>query len=207
MALPSAPLDYAGQARGPPAVLRGGPGPAARSGHTADWPLWRVDGSPGLVSGPATLTSIVPDHLTLSVSQPGPITLRVRYTAFWTVTKGLACLSPAPGGWIAVNALTAGATELSATMLPPVAAGLLPQPQVAGRRRAARAGRPAGPRAAAQASVACSGAQAGRNSAAPRSRAWQPWRSDHGQRTARHRAPTAASSTEAAIAITRPSRL
>jgi hypothetical protein len=118
VALPSAPLDYAAQHEA--RLLVSGLVPGLQLvWATAEWSLWRVNDSPGLVSGPATLTSIVPDHLNLSVSQPGPITIRVRYTAFWTVTEGEACLSSAPGGWIAVDALSAGPMELSATMLPP----------------------------------------------------------------------------------------
>ena len=125
VALPSAPLDYAGQAEA--RLLASGRVPGlVPLWATPDWTLWRVDDSPGLVSGPATLTSIVPDHLNLSVRQPGAITIRLRYTAFWTVTKGMACLSSAPGGWIAVNALAAGPTELSATMLPPAKAAYCP---------------------------------------------------------------------------------
>jgi hypothetical protein len=61
----------------------------------------------------------VPDHLTLQVSQPGSLTVRVRYTSFWTVASGAACLSSAPDGWTAVEALTSGTLELSATMLHP----------------------------------------------------------------------------------------
>ena len=118
VALPQAPLDYAGQ--GEARLLSSGDVPGLQLvWQTPQWRLWRVAGSPGLVSGAATLTTLVPDHLTLSVRQPGPITVRVRDTAFWTVTKGLACLSPAPGGWIAVKALTAGPLQLSAAMLTP----------------------------------------------------------------------------------------
>jgi hypothetical protein len=118
VALPSAPLDYAAQREA--RLLSSGQVPGLHLvWGTKDWMLWHVDNSPGLVSGPAALNSIVPDHLNLSVSHPGAITIRVRYTAFWTVTKGIACLSAAPGGWIAVNALATGTTTLSATMLPP----------------------------------------------------------------------------------------
>jgi hypothetical protein len=75
------------------------------------------------VSGPATLTSLVPDHLVLQVSQPGPITVRVHFTAFWNVTVGAACLSSAPGGWTTIDAQTVGRLELSASVLhPPVPA-------------------------------------------------------------------------------------
>lgn len=125
VALPSAPLDYAAQ--GEARLLSSGQVPGLQVvWATPQWTLWRVNGSPGLVSGAATLTSMVPDHLMLSVNQPGPLTVRVRYTAFWTVNKGLACLSSAPGGWIAVDALSAGPMELSATMLAPASPAYCP---------------------------------------------------------------------------------
>jgi hypothetical protein len=125
VALPSAPLDYAAQREA--RLLSSGQVPGLQLvWATTDWTLWRVNGSPGLVSGPATLTSIVPDHLTLSVSHTGPVTIRVRYTAFWTVTTGVACLSSARGGWIAVDAIGTGRMELSAKMLPPPQASYCP---------------------------------------------------------------------------------
>ena len=57
------------------------------------------------------------DHLTLDVARPGPITVRVRYTAFWSVTTGTACVASAPGGWTAVDAQSVGVLELSASVL------------------------------------------------------------------------------------------
>jgi hypothetical protein len=120
VALPSAPLDYASQ--GEARLLESGQVAGLDLvWQTPDWRLWRVDGSPGLVSGPASLTSVEPDHLILQVSQPGPITVRVHYTEFWTVTTGAACLSPAPGGWTAIDAVTTGSMELSASVLHPAA--------------------------------------------------------------------------------------
>jgi hypothetical protein len=118
VALPAAPLDYAAETE---AVL-------LRSGQVTDlvpvwsnlhWQLWRVSGSPGLVSGPASITNLQPDHLTLDATAPGTITVRVRYTRFWSVTTGLACVSPAPGssGWTRVTAQKAGVIALSATVI------------------------------------------------------------------------------------------
>ena len=116
VALPTAPLDYAAVDEG--RLLQSGTVPGLRlvwaNNH---WRLWHVDSSPGLVSGPATLTMLEPDHLVLQVSQPGTITVRVRYTAFWRVGSGAACVSQAPGGWTSVAAASTGAVELSASML------------------------------------------------------------------------------------------
>jgi hypothetical protein len=116
VALPSAPLDYAAQAEA--RLLETGLVPSLRlAWETPQWRLWQVQGSPGLVSGPARLVTLVPDHLTLQVSAPGPITVRVRYTTFWSVTSGAACVAPAPGGWTSVEAQTVGTLSLSASMI------------------------------------------------------------------------------------------
>jgi hypothetical protein len=116
VALPASPLDYAAEAEAK--LLASGTVPGLQlTWVTPQWQLWRVVGSPGLVSGPARLTSLVPDHLTLQVSEPGQITVRVRYTAFWSVTSGAACLGPAPGGWTSVLAQTVGTVALSASVI------------------------------------------------------------------------------------------
>jgi hypothetical protein len=137
VALPKAPLDYAAKAEG--ALLA--------SGRVAgldlvwsnpDWKLWRVVGSPGLVSGPATLSALEPDHLALVAASVGAITVRVRYTEFWSVTAGLACVGPAPlppsepglAGrpaaaanppfrWTEIQALAPGPITVSTTVLHP----------------------------------------------------------------------------------------
>lgn len=62
------------------------------------------------------LTSLEPDHLVLAVQSPGLVTIKVRYTAFWSVAAGAACVGPAPGGWTNVDASQAGLVELSASL-------------------------------------------------------------------------------------------
>jgi hypothetical protein len=115
VALPRTELDYAALAEGQ--LLESG---AVKSlvpvWKTAQWELWRVSGTPGLVTGAASLSAIGPDHLTLRVRAPGPITVRVRYTAFWSVTTGAGCVGPSPGGWTEVDASRAGTLDLSASL-------------------------------------------------------------------------------------------
>ena len=97
VALPTAPLDYAAKAEG--ALLRSGTVPGLNEvWSTPSWRLWRVQSSPGLATGPATLTSLEPDHLTLAATGTGLVTVRVRYTKFWSITSGDACVGPAVGG-------------------------------------------------------------------------------------------------------------
>ena len=61
VALPNAPLDYAAQAEA--RLLSSGEVPGLQLVWvTPQWQLWHVNGSPGLVSGPARLTSLIPDR-------------------------------------------------------------------------------------------------------------------------------------------------
>jgi hypothetical protein len=144
VALPAAPLDYAAKSEG--TLLQEGNVPGLTLLWTSpDWELWKVDSSPGLVSGPAVLTSLEPDHLTLQASQPGTITVRVRWTNFWSVTSSNACVGPAssasgagsaghgsahqsslPYQWTSVTALSAGTIQLSASVLHPTAPAACP---------------------------------------------------------------------------------
>jgi hypothetical protein len=134
VALPDAPLDYAAKAEA--ALVSSGQVPdVTLVWHTHNWKLWAVHSTPGLVSGPGILTSLEPDHFTLQASKPGRLTVRVRYTNYWAVTSGQACVSaaplpsqPVPGAeagaappyqWTQVTALSAGTVEVSAAVVHP----------------------------------------------------------------------------------------
>lgn len=115
VALPDAQLDYAAIDEGK--LLQSGQVTTLTPvWKTVHWTLWHVVGSPGLVTGGAVLTSLEPDHLVLAVQSPGLVTIKVRYTAFWSVAAGAACVGPAPGGWTNVDASQAGLVELSASL-------------------------------------------------------------------------------------------
>jgi hypothetical protein len=127
VALPAAPLDYAAKTEG--ALLQSGLVPhLSLVWSSPQWELWKVTDSPGLVTGPGMLTSLEPDHLTLQASAPGLLTVRVRYTKFWAVTGGQACVGPSTLGtgtgqyqWTAVTVLAPGPIQLSASVLHPTA--------------------------------------------------------------------------------------
>ncbi|HEX4864317.1 MAG TPA: hypothetical protein VFV02_09605 [Acidimicrobiales bacterium] len=115
VALPAAPLDYAAKGEGR-LLASGHVGVLNLVWQTAQWRLWKVDGSPGLVTGDATLTSLSPDHFSITATAPGLITVRVRYTAFWSIASGAGCVGPAPDGWTSVDAYQAGPIQLSAVL-------------------------------------------------------------------------------------------
>jgi hypothetical protein len=113
VALPAAPLDYAAKAEGK--LLESGQlSDLQQVWQTSQWTLWRVDGSPGLVTGSGQLVSLSPDHFSVEANAAGLLTVRVRYTAFWTIARGSGCIGPAPDGWTSVYAYQPGLMQLSA---------------------------------------------------------------------------------------------
>ncbi|HET9070627.1 MAG TPA: hypothetical protein VFN60_01840 [Acidimicrobiales bacterium] len=97
VALPLAPLDYAG--RGEAALLRAGVPGLAPVWSTPAWRLWRVTGSPGLTTGPARVAALGADRVVLDARGAGTVLVRVHWTPYFTLTAGRACLAPGPGGW------------------------------------------------------------------------------------------------------------
>ncbi len=117
VALPNAPLDFAAVQEA--ALLRAGrvPGlvPVWRS---ADWELWRVSDSAGMAHGPARITTLQGDRVALRVGRRGPVTLKLRWSPYWSVPAGAGCLSRAPGDWTELHARAAGALVMTASMVP-----------------------------------------------------------------------------------------
>jgi hypothetical protein len=81
------------------------------------WRIWKVVDTPGLVSGPVTVTSLRPDGVGLMARAAGTALLRVHYTTHWTVTTGDACVLN-EGGWTGIVIHRAGAISLSTSLLP-----------------------------------------------------------------------------------------
>ncbi len=89
----------------------------------SNWRLYRVRRTPGLLSDaerPARpaglggrLTELGPADFTLQASRPGDLLLRLRYTPYWTVTSGSACVDR-DGGWTGVEVRRAGPVRVSA---------------------------------------------------------------------------------------------
>ncbi len=101
VALPDIELDLSGKKEA--ALIRDGLPYLHLVWRDAHWSLYRVEGSPGLVSGPAHLEVHSPNSFTLTASRPGTVTVRYRYTRTWSVTDGEACIAPTPDGWTQVS--------------------------------------------------------------------------------------------------------
>jgi hypothetical protein len=86
--------------------------------QNANWNLYRVLGTPGLLTGDATLLGVTGDTVQMDVARPGLVTLRVRYSAHLTVTDDRGCVAESYDGWTVVRAYEAGLLEVSTALDP-----------------------------------------------------------------------------------------
>lgn len=118
VALPTAPLDESAREEG--RIIRSEPPYLRLAWRSPDWSLFEVEGSPGLISGAGRLVRVGEDELLLDAHRPGRLLVRVRYTRYWDVTAGEACVRPAPGGWTSVDVAQAGRVALTARLGSPL---------------------------------------------------------------------------------------
>ncbi|MDP9093414.1 MAG: hypothetical protein M3N95_10885 [Actinomycetota bacterium] len=78
----------------------------------ADWTLYRVENPTSIVAAPATIIDAEQSRLEVSVPDPGPIPIRIRWSHFLAVTppKGVlgATLAKDSAGWTILTVPTAG---------------------------------------------------------------------------------------------------
>jgi hypothetical protein len=76
------------------------------------WRVYEVIDSRGLVDGPAQVVALDIDSITLDVTVPGDVMVRVRESAFWT-TDPPVCVEPTDDGWIVLRDVPAGRIVIS----------------------------------------------------------------------------------------------
>ena len=112
--VPDARLGPFGARREARLVVSGAAGlvPVFRS---ADWRIYELRGAPQLLTGKAAAAVDHLGHERVSgrTSAAGRFRLRVRYTPYWRVTRGDACLAPASDGLTHLVARRAGRFELA----------------------------------------------------------------------------------------------
>ena len=92
VALPDSRLDYSAKAEAR-LIARGLPylRPVWRGAH---WRLYEVAGAAPLATPPARVLSADVDGLTLAAPRPATIRLAIRWTPYWAVAQGDACVAP-----------------------------------------------------------------------------------------------------------------
>ena len=113
VALPDAPLDPSAVAEA--RIIAHHPPYLVPVWHNAHWRVWQVVGAEPMVSG-GELVSMRPDSLTVDVTRPGPVLVRVHYTSHWTL-DGAGCVRPGPNGWTVLRVREPGPVQLRSTVL------------------------------------------------------------------------------------------
>jgi hypothetical protein len=80
--------------------------------HNPHWRVWSVAGFDGLVDGPAVLQKMSPDRVTLDVTGPGDLVVRVRATSHWSVSPS-GCASSTKDGWTVLRRLPVATVTLT----------------------------------------------------------------------------------------------
>jgi len=82
--------------------------------HDEHWQLWELRDPTPLTRGPVTLRALDVNKVDLDASAAGSSTVLVRWTRFWRVTGGVACVAPTPDGWTQVVTFGPGPVQISA---------------------------------------------------------------------------------------------
>ncbi|MBS1871114.1 MAG: hypothetical protein JSS99_15800 [Actinobacteria bacterium] len=110
VALPDSRLDYS--ARDEARLVAGGLPYLREVWRGAHWRLYAVTDPAPLADPPARVLATDTDTLTVAVPRPGTIRLRVRWTPYWAVAHGDACVAPA-GDWTRLRVRAPGTVRLT----------------------------------------------------------------------------------------------
>jgi hypothetical protein len=113
VALPDTKLDPSSAREG--ALIRRGLPYLHEVFASRHWRIYAVAGATAIATGPGRLTSLGHESFALQASARGSFVVRVRYTRYWTVTRGSACVGRAPGGWTRVLARAPGELTVRAS--------------------------------------------------------------------------------------------
>ena len=118
VALPHAPLDFAGTAEAN--LVSSGKVPGLTVvWATPQWSLYKVAGATGIVAGPARLVRTSTDKMSLDVTGNGSVETRVRYSPDWVVSTGSGCIAKANGSWMTLERAKPGLVALTLSLLHP----------------------------------------------------------------------------------------
>jgi len=112
--LPDTALDYSSLAEAK--LLRSGRSGLRLVSETSHWRFYELPAATPIVSGPADeqaqLITLTGEKVLFEVSGPGSYTVRVRYSPYWRMTFGNACVTRTPDGMVQVTTARAGVYRL-----------------------------------------------------------------------------------------------
>jgi hypothetical protein len=115
VAVPDVPLDYS--AREEAALIARGLPFLREVWRGAHWGLYAVRAPAPLADPPARVLAAGTDSLTLTAPRPGSIRLRVRWSPYWEVVSGDACVMPG-GDWTRLQFRAPGTVRLAMRFSP-----------------------------------------------------------------------------------------
>jgi hypothetical protein len=114
VALPDAELDYSAKAEA--RLVEHGLPYLHQVWHDAHWRVFAVRGAAPLVHGAARTIELEPDAFALRARRRGDAFVRVRWSRWWTVTAGRACVQKGPDGMTRVRVLAPGRVRVQARL-------------------------------------------------------------------------------------------
>jgi hypothetical protein len=114
VALPDAKLDYSADDEA--GLIEAGLPYLRPAWSGAHWRVYRVLGARPMVGGAGRLAALGPRSFALDALRPGTLDVRVRWTRYWTVERGAACLREGGDGFTRVVARRAGRVRVTARL-------------------------------------------------------------------------------------------
>jgi hypothetical protein len=117
VAVPGVPLDSSGveEAR----LVTEGRVPGLREvWRGGDWRLFAVAGAAPLARGPARVTAMDADQITLRAAAAGAVDLAVRFTPYWRLAQGRGCVERGPADRVRLRLRAPGTVRLVTTFAP-----------------------------------------------------------------------------------------
>jgi hypothetical protein len=115
VAVPDVKLDYSAQREA--RLIAGGLPYLHEAWRSAHWRLYTVADPAPLADPPARVARAGTDSLTLAVPRVSTVRLRIRWTPYWAVTHGDACVEP-DGDWTRLRVRAPGAVRLGIRFAP-----------------------------------------------------------------------------------------
>jgi hypothetical protein len=116
VALPHSRLDYAGEAE--KRVIRAGVPYLDPVFKSSDWTIYRVRDPEPLAIGAGDLAKLKPEGFVLDADSPGSILVRVRWTPYWSIARGTACVEESPTGFTRVTVPEPGRVRVGVDFAP-----------------------------------------------------------------------------------------
>jgi hypothetical protein len=112
VALPDVALDPSSAQEG--RLIRAGLPYLREVFASAHWRIFRVLAPTPLAAGPGRLTALSFDSFALTAHTPGSFLVRLHFTRYWMLTRGVGCVTSAPGGWTRVRLDASGVAVVQA---------------------------------------------------------------------------------------------